>query len=115
MIWGFVIFAVTLIAKLNLDYWQYLKGKKINHALEAVFVTIALGVASFFAGWISAPMFFFGFTCLFDPAFAMLIGQKPFYVGTTAKLDILQRKYPFLQVLKYILFVGSIILYIYAN
>lgn len=112
---GFLIFGVTLIVKLNVDYWQYLKGKKINHSLEAVFVTILLVGASYFSGWWAIPMFFFGFTCLFDPAFALLMGQKPFYLGTTAKLDILQRKYPFLQWLKYILFIGSIILYIYAN
>lgn len=112
MIWGIVIFALTLIVKLVFDLKQHNSGKPINHKLEAVFVAVALTGASFLAGWKSAPMFFFGFWVLFDGLFAVLIGQSFFYVGTTSALDKLQRKYPFLRVVKYVLFVGSVVTFI---
>lgn len=115
MIVALIIFFATLTGKLLIDLKQYHSRKKINHAAEAFIVACLLTLASFFAGWISAPMWFLGFWCLFDPAFALLIGQQFFYVGTTSKLDILQSKYPLVLILKYFLFIGSIILFIWLR
>lgn len=110
---GFVIFGVTLITKLNLDYRQYLKGKPIRHALEAAIVFVLLIVASYFSGWAAAPMFFFGFWILFDGCFNVLIGQPWGRIGETAALDKAMRKYPVLVWFKYIGFIASIIFFIW--
>lgn len=112
MIWALIIFVACLTIKLAIDLRQYHSRKTINHGLEAVFVATALVGVSWLAGWYSLPMWFFGWTCLFDPAFSLLIGQKPFYIGETAALDKIQRKYPFLQLLKYLLLTVSIIFFI---
>ena len=110
MIWGLVIFLVTLVAKLNYDLWQYHSRKTINHAREAAVVFILLTVASWLSGWISAPMWFLGFWILFNGIFNILIGQKWGYLGSTAKLDILETKYKWITAVKYALFIASVII-----
>lgn len=114
MIIALVIFFVALVTKLVIDYNLWLKGTPNNHKLGPALVLIALVGCSWLAGWHSTPMWFLGWTCLFDPAFAIMIGQKWYYVGETATLDKIQRKRPILQTLKYVLFIGSVIFFIYA-
>lgn len=108
-------FLVCLTVKLVVDIKQFHSRKTINHGLEAVFVFVALAVLSLVAGWKSAGIWFFGWWCIFDLLWNVLVGNPPFYVGTTAALDKLQRKYPVLQYVRYVLFIGSIIFFIYAH
>lgn len=110
-VYGFV---VCMAIKLAVDLQQFHSRKTINHALEAVFVAIALAALSFLAGWKSAGIWFFGWWMVFDFMFNVLVGNPPFYVGETAWLDKLQRKYPVLQFARYVLFIGSVIFFIYA-
>lgn len=116
MIWlGFLIFGVTLVAKLNFDYWQYLNKNKIHHAVEATAVTALLVWASYYSGWIAVPMFFFSFWVFFDGMFNVATGQKWGRIGETAKLDILQRRYQWIVWAKYIGAVLSILLFIFKD
>lgn len=111
MILGLIIFILTLAAKLVYDVNQYNKHLTINHAKEAFFVSLALLGASFFGGWLSVPIWFFGFWVLFDGFFNLFINQKWGYIGNTAKLDQLQHKYPFLTWIKYVALAASITLF----
>lgn len=108
-------FVVCLAVKLVVDLRQFHSRKTINHGLEAVFVAIALTGLSLLAGWKSAGIWFFGWTVFFDLGWNILVGNKPFYIGATSYLDKLQRKYPALQFARYVLFIGSVIFFIYAN
>lgn len=121
--WGIAIFTLTLTIDLITDYRRYLKGKAINHRRGAILRAIGLLPAWVclslhqHSGWLFwavliSGMLAFTYTCIFDPVFSILIGQKPFYVGTTSFLDRLQRKYPWLLPAKYGLAILFIIIYI---
>lgn len=111
MIWALLIFVATLIAKLAVDVRLYLRGGVNKHRVGPAIVLVALVACSWLAGWTSTGMWFFGWWILFDGLYNKLIGQDWFFVGETAKLDKLQRKYPFLVILKYSLFAASIAFY----
>lgn len=112
MIWSLAIWFASLVIKLALDVKLYHSRKVNRHSLGPTIVVIALSGASYLSGWQSAPMWFFGFWACFDPLYAILIGQKAGYLGTTAKLDRLQNHYPIIKVLKYLLAIASIIYYV---
>lgn len=113
MITSLIIFFLTLAAKLTYDRHRYLSRKTIYHGREAIVVSIALIAASYFADWKTIPLWFFGFWVLFDGFFNLLIGQPWGYLGETAKLDKLMRKYPLIIILKYFgLFASTIIPFI---
>lgn len=68
---------------------------------------VSLGVCSWLGGWRSIAMWFFVFWMLMDSLWGLFTGYGFLYLGTTAKLDILQRDYPVIQIAKYVLAVAS--------
>lgn len=118
MILVIVIFFVTLIAKLAFDRHQHFSRKTINHDAEGAIVGVLFVVASIIykgftlAALLNLAEMCFTFWALFDTGFGILIASDPLFLGTSAKLDRLQKKYPPLQVLKYLLAITSIILFI---
>jgi len=118
MIWGIVIAVFTLIVKLIADLYQHQSGSKIDHTMEAAVAFTMLWLASFVAVGFHIydfsilyvfGTFGFNFWMLMDSIFGLLIARNPLFLGTSSKLDRLQTKYRFIQVLKYLLAVGSII------
>lgn len=107
-----VLFILAITAKLCIDIARHWDDKVTFHGQGALIASIAIVGCSWMAGWSSLPMFLFGWWAIFDTAWGWIVLKKPFYVGTTAKLDILQRKYPWVQVAKYVGFILSIILYV---
>lgn len=112
MIIALVIFLLVLIGKLIFDLHLYFSDKPNKHFIGPIIVVIALAICSWLAGWLSIQMWFLNWWMLFDGFYGLFIGHGFFYVGTTAKLDILQRKYQLLFWFKYIAAPVSIILYI---
>lgn len=120
MIIALVILTLTLAGKLVFDRHLHFSRKTIKHAGEAAVVVILLVVASLFAAHgfkVSAGLYFLGFLFIFwaafDPLFGLIIAGDPGFLGTTAKLDRLQHKYPWIVWAKYIGAVISIILFIW--
>jgi len=108
-----VIFFLTLIGKLVIDVRLYLSGKPNKHILGPAIVFVALVACCWAAGWLSAGIWFLGYWILFNGSYAVLIGQKWGYLGTTAFLDRTERKYRWITPAKYAAFAVSIILYIF--
>lgn len=109
---GIILFTLTLAGKLIIDLSLYNSGGVNNHTLGAVIVFVALSACSWLSGWRSIPMYFFVFWALFDPLWGLFTGNGLLYIGTTAKLDILQRSYPVIQVAKYVLAVGGTMFFV---
>lgn len=107
-----ILFILTIAGKLWFDLHLYFAGGTNNHILGPAIVVVSLAVCSWLAGWYSIPMWLFVYWAVFDSLYGLFIGHGLLYIGTTAKLDILQHKYGFLQALKYLLAVASIIFYV---
>lgn len=112
LIIALIIFFATLVIKLAVDYRLWLRGKTNRHLLGPIIVLTCLVVCSVLAGWLSTPMWFFGWWAIFDSLYALLIGQKWYYTGSTSKLDKWQATSPALKWLKYVMVPVSIILYV---
>lgn len=112
MIYAIAIFILTLVIKLIVDVRLYNQGKTNHHSWGPGIVAGCLATSCYIAGWHSIPMWLFSYWALFDTLYAILIKQKWYFIGTTAKLDILQHRYPVFRVLKYLLFIASIIYYV---
>lgn len=112
MIYGAAIFFVTFVIKMILDLSIYFSGKHNKHAVGSAIVFLVLVACSWITGWMSAPMWFFGWWALWDTTYALFIGQPFYYVGTVAWLDQVQRAYPFLIFVKYGGAILGIVLYI---
>jgi hypothetical protein len=109
-----LIFAVLMALKLAIDYRTHLSGKRIDHDKEFGILTAGLIVLSLFMHpfWLSLPMLGMLAWVIVDMGMGALLTRKPFYLGTTARLDRLQRRYPAIHVLKYILAIATTTLYI---
>lgn len=114
MIHAFAIFTLTLVIDLFTDVRRYYDSKPINHARGAALRLLGLVPACILGGWVFIPFAFFGYWVLFNGLYNVFIGQDWWYVGGKSNLDKVERKYPAITWAKYILFIGSIILLIYA-
>lgn len=112
MIWGVIIFIVTLAVDLWTDVRLYFKKKKVNHFRGAALRLIGLVPACWLMGWISAPMLFFAYWVLFQGLYNKLIGKEWDFVGTTAKLDRFERKNPWFKWVRYAGLIISIAIYV---
>jgi hypothetical protein len=110
-----IIFVLTIAGKLSFDIHLYFAGGVNNHIEGPIIVFICLIGCSLLGGFTSIPMWPLVYWPVFDTLYALFIGQGPFYIGTTAKLDILQHDYPVLQVLKYVLAIASIVFFLKAR
>lgn len=122
MIYGIIIFLVTLIIDLATDYRLWLKYRNVNRPNGSVNHTVGgalrlamLALSIIFLGWWAIPMVLFVYWILFPGIFNLLIRQDWDYVGNTAYLDKLERKYPVITYIRYGGAILSIILYIYAR
>src|SRR5690349_2991355 len=106
--WGIVILTVTLFIDL---YTDTRPDVSVNHLRGWWLRWIGFIPALILMGPWSAGLAF-TYWSLFDPGWALIKHLYFFYVGTTAKLDTLQRKYPLLHVAKYVLGAAAIIIYI---
>lgn len=104
---SFILFAILIALKLLIDLNLFFSGKINNHLIGPIIVCVVIAVCSFLSGWRSIAMWLFAFWAIFDSLYGVFIHQGIFYVGTTAKLDILQRKFEILLWLKYIGAIGS--------
>lgn len=80
----------------------YFGGKTNKHTKGPLITAAVIIICSWLAGWFTGFMWAFAFMALFDPLYGISIGQGPGYLGTTAKLDRVQHRYPWLVWLKYI-------------
>lgn len=97
------LWAACLIGRIIYDVFILYFGGKVNkHTIGPGITVVVIIVCSILAGWLSGFMWLFAFAAIFDPAYALLIGQKAGFLGTTAKLDRLQHRYPWLVWTKYI-------------
>lgn len=110
-----LLFIACLAGRLAYDTWLYQSRKVNNHVVGPAITLVVIVACCWLAGWLSIPMWFFGFAAIFDPSYAVLIGQKPGFLGTTAKLDRLQHRYPPLVWVKYIGAVVAILLFIFKD
>lgn len=111
MIYGIIIWLITLVIDLWTDYRLYLKYRNavrpkgsVNHVRGAVLRCIAFIPMCYFAGWFS-PVLLFAYWVGFNGGINTLMGQKWFRKGTTAKLDKLPVWVP------YVGLVASVILW----
>lgn len=117
-----IIVIATLLGKLAYDRHKHFSREKINHTVEGAIVFVLLVTASLIAGrftdWLTIAlaliMYLFIFWALFDLGFGTLIAKDPLFLGTSAKLDRLQHKYPWVVWAKFIGVPVSIILFIYG-
>jgi hypothetical protein len=98
---GLIIATATLVADLWTDYRMYLTGKPVNHIRGAWLRLIGLVPAALLIGW-PGVVTLFSYWAIFDVCYALLIGQKWNYIGTTSWLDKQQRVFPGLVWLKFI-------------
>lgn len=103
-----ILFTLLIIVKLFIDIHLYNAGGVNSHVLGPLLIAIGLCICSILGGLYSIPMWFLCYWAVFDSMYGLFIGQSLLYIGTTARLDILQHTYPVLQWLKYILAVISV-------
>lgn len=111
MIYGIAIYALTIVVDLFTDVRLWYKDQKVNHFRGAALRLIGLIPACWLIGWAVIPLALFLYWILFEGMYNVLIGQKWWYIGETAKIDKLQRKYPAIKILKYVLLIFSILFY----
>lgn len=110
---AWILFALLMAAKLVIDYRQWLNKRRIDHDIEAAVLAALLIVPALmlYPWWLSYPMLAAWAWLIVDLGMGLLLTRDPFYIGTTAKLDRLQRKYPVIRVAKYLLPVILTIIY----
>jgi hypothetical protein len=109
MVIAVILFFLTLAAKLAVDVRLYLSGKPNRHTLGPVIVFVVLVACSWIAGWLTLPLWFLGWSILFNGLYNVLIGQGWWYLGTTARLDRFERRHPWVTIVKYSLFTATIL------
>jgi hypothetical protein len=110
-----ILFVLTIALKLYFDVHLYFSGGLNNHLTGPILVACSLIICSGLTYWISFPMWFLCYWAMFDTLYALFIGQGAFYVGATAKLDIVQRDHPSVQILKYLFALLIVYIFILLN
>ena len=111
MIYGLLLYCLTLTADIITDYRLWLHKKSPNHTRGFLLRIVPLGAALWLMGWWSVGLVF-TYWLTMDCIFGLLIARTPFYVGTTARLDRLQRANPWVMVLKFALGIAGVVVYI---
>lgn len=115
MIYGILIFLATISADLITDVGRYYDKKKVNHTRGALLRLIGIVPAAYFMGWVSAPMLLFWYWVLFNGLYNVFIGKEWEFVGTTAWIDRMIRKHPWINWVKYGGLVNATILYFWLK
>jgi len=90
MIWGIIIFVITLAVDLATDYLLWLHKKPVNHFRGALLRLTGLipSVLLMPGNWIlAAGMEGFLYLILFNGLFGILIAKNFFYLGETSVFD----------------------------
>jgi hypothetical protein len=111
IITGIFLVIATLGIDVFTDVRLFYKKKRVNHFRGALLRLIGLIPAVYLLGWLSIPMIGFWYMTLFNGVYNLFIGQRWEFVGTTAKLDRIQRKHNWLRYVKYAGLILSTILY----
>lgn len=104
-----LIIAITLAADLYTDLAKY--WGRVNHR-KGFWLRVPSAIAATIIYWPSL-MLWFSYWMLMDSVIGVVKFRNVFAIGSTAWLDRMQHRYPFLIWLKYGTGVGSIILYIW--
>jgi hypothetical protein len=112
LIIAILLFIGILAGRLTYDLHLYFSGKQNRHVIGPLATAGALAGCSILAGWLSTPMWFFGFWAAFDAMYGLFIGQGLLYVGDTSNLDRLQHRFPALKILKFVLAIILILIFI---
>lgn len=122
MIYGIVLFVITLAIDLATDYRRWLRRTAVNHTRGVWLRLIGLIPAGVLLSvaegqiqpqiWAVPSAMFFTYWVLFNGIFALLIGQNWGYVGDTSAMDRWERKNRWFGPVKYILAIGFNILYL---
>jgi hypothetical protein len=115
LIWAFLIFFATLAIDLYTDIRLFYRRRPVKHVRGAILRLLGLIPACLFGGWVFVPFAFFGYWSLFDTLWGLFTSRKWPFIGSTSKLDRLQRKYPALLWFKYLGFIASIVILIYET
>jgi hypothetical protein len=117
---GWLIVIAVLSVDLITDYRLWLKYRNVikpkgsvNHMVGAGLRIAGLIIAMWFLGWLSIPLILFSYWVFYDGLFNVATGQNFFRIGTTAWLDIQQRRYEIIIWFKYTGFGGFLLLYIF--
>lgn len=111
MIIAWLIWLATLVIDLFTDVRRYYQRRAVDHTRGAVLRLFGLVPACALGGWAFIPVALFGYWILFNGLYNVFTGRRWFYVGGTANLDKLERRYPWIVWVKYLAFLTSIIIY----
>lgn len=108
MTWTAVILTLLLAVDLVTDYRLYLQKKGPNHKRGALLRLIGFIPAVWVGGWWAAGLVF-TYWFMFDDIWMLL--SRGYWVGKSAMLDKLQRRYPPLIAVKHILGITALVLF----
>lgn len=98
MMWSLVILGATLAVDL---YTDTRPSVKVNHLRGWLLRLIPYAFCIIMDGFIAAPLAF-TYWALFDTGYGIIVHRNWLYIGTTAWLDKLQRRYSDTRELKYL-------------
>lgn len=102
---------IILLLTLAIDvYTDTRPSTKVKHLRGILLRVPSFAVAAWLNPW--SALLAFTYWAAMDTAIGWIKHGKPLYLGTRAKLDILQHKYPWLVPVKFAVGVGSLITYI---
>lgn len=104
--WAVLIILVTLAVDLWTDYRR--RNGQVNH-IRGFWLRLIGFVPAVIVGGLYAPWLVFPYWAVFDGWMGLLLKQGWFYLGTTSRLDRVQRHYPVLVLIKYGLAVFGVI------
>jgi hypothetical protein len=81
---------LVIAAKVYIDWRQWKDKHVINHTMEIAMVAVEVCLVTYWIlGWKPGLLLLQSavYWIVFDPPMAMAIGQKPFYIGSTAWPD----------------------------
>jgi hypothetical protein len=115
MIWGILIWIATIMIDLVTDHRLRLKKRPVNHARGALLRLVGLVPATILIPFEAIGIVWFGYWVAFEGLNNLMNGQKWGYVGETAWIDKMTRKYPVIKWLKYIGLAASIVIVCVIN
>lgn len=95
MIWSVVIFFAVLVIDLVTDFRRFKKGEKINHLRGLLLRIIGLVPSVYLLPHdriLGAGLEAILYLALFNGVWGLMIKRNWFYLGSTSKMDIIQKK-----------------------
>lgn len=103
--------ALIILLTLAIDvYTDTRPNARVNHWRGLLLRLPSFAVAAWLEPW--SLLLALPYWGLFDVLFGWVKHGKPLYLGTRSRLDLLQRRYPWLVGVKFMVGVGALIIYI---